>query len=181
MMTIDYSNQGVVWYAMKTTYKKEMQAKAYLNERGIECFVPMKQSTAIRAKKKIVILEPAIYNLIFIKVDLAQLTDIKISLNYLHNRLTKIEDKLVPIVVPTRQMDQFIRAVNELLDKIIYVDLATSSLEKGTPVRITDGEFKGYEGELEKIKGKRQRRVSINVKGIVAYKVDVDASFIEKI
>ncbi|MFI3282326.1 MAG: transcription termination/antitermination NusG family protein [Rikenellaceae bacterium] len=40
---INYSNQGVVWYAMKTTFKRELKAKAYLDSCGIESFIPMQQ------------------------------------------------------------------------------------------------------------------------------------------
>lgn len=176
-----YSDHGVVWYAMKTSHKKEMQAKAYLETYGVECFVPMMQDISTKTGRKKIILKPAVYNLIFVKVDLAQLKDIKISLNYLRNRLTTDGDISVPIIVPTQQMEQFIDAVTHNLDKIIYVDLTKVCIDKGTKVRITDGKFKGYEGELERIKGKRDRRVCVRVEGIVAYKFDVEAEFIEKI
>lgn len=178
---IVYSDQGVVWYAMKTTYKKELQAKEYLTSRGIECFIPMKQETTTKQGRKTVVLKPAIHNLIFVKTNLEQLKDIKISLNYLHNHLTIENGNSVPIIVPTKQMEQFITAITHSLEEVIYVDLTATQLEKGTPVRITDGKFKNYQGELEKIKGKRDRRVTIKVGGICAYKIDVPANFIEKI
>ncbi len=176
---IDYSNQGVVWYAMKTTYKREMQAKSYLESRGVECFVPMEQSLSTRAGRKVVIQRPAIHNLIFVKSDLAQLMDLKSGLNYLHNRLIKEGELLVPIVVPTHQMEQFIDLTTHHIEEMHYVDLEESRLEKGTPVRVIEGRFKGCEGELERIKGKRARRVWVNIKGIVAYTFEVEAKAIE--
>ncbi|MFI3266923.1 MAG: UpxY family transcription antiterminator [Rikenellaceae bacterium] len=178
---IIYPDHGVVWYAMKTTYKRELKAKEYLDTRGIESFIPMQKVVTIKYGKKTTTLKPAVHNLIFVKTDNAQLGEIKISLNYLHNCLTTINDKSTPIVVPIRQMEQFIKAVTEQLNKIAFIDLTKSILAKGTPVRITDGTFKGYEGMLNKIKGKRDRRVEINVEGIIAYTIDVEASFIEKI
>lgn len=178
---IDYSDHGVVWYAMKTTYKRELKAKEYLDSHSVENFIPMKQEVMTKNGRRRVILKPAIHNLIFVKTDLEQLIDIKISLNYLHNCLTTKNNTSAPIIVPTKQMDQFIDATTNHLNQVIYVDLTTTTLKKGTLVRITDGKFKGYEGELEKIKGKRNRRVFVNIKGVSAYSFEVEAEFIEVI
>ncbi len=178
---IDYSDHGVVWYAMKTIYKKELKAKEYLDSHGIENFIPMRQEIENKRGRKSVILKPAVHNLIFVKVNLAQLNDIKISLRYLHNQLMTEDNISYPIIVPTQQMDQFIDALTHHLEDIIYVDLSTTRLEKGTPVRITDGKFKGYEGELEKVKGKRDRLVHVIIKDVAAYKFETKVDFIEKI
>lgn len=179
---IDYSDHGVVWYAMKTIYKKELQAKAYLDSCGIENFLPMVKDISIRFGRRQEILRPAVHNLIFIKTDLDGLNEIKSSLNYLHNRLMTVEDGLsVPIIVPTKQMEQFVDAMTNYLDDIVYIDLSQVTLEKGTPVRITDGKFKGYEGELAKIKGKRNRVVTVVLKDVAAFKFEVEASCIERV
>ena len=179
---IDYSDHGVVWYAMKTVYKKELQAKAYLDSRGIENFIPMVRDNSGRLGRKQEILKPAVHNLLFIKTDLAELNDIKTSLNYLHNKLITVEEGLsAPIIVPTRYMEQFIDAMTNHLNKITYIDLSITELEKGTPVRVLEGEFKGYEGELAKTKGKRNRVVNVILKGVAAFKFEVEACCIEKI
>lgn len=178
---IEYLNLGVVWYAMKTTYKKELRAKEYLDSRGVESFIPMQQKIESRSGRKRVTLVPAVHNLIFVKADLATLNEIKISLNYLHNCLMTEGNKSSPIIVPTKQMDQFIDAMTRNLERIIYVDLTTVALEKGVPVRITGGDFEGYEGEVERVKGKRDRYVHVIIKGVAAYRFEVAACFIEKI
>lgn len=179
---IDYSDHGIVWYAMKTVYKKELQAKSYLDSRGVENYIPMVRDDSGRYGRKQMILKPAVHNLVFIKTDLAELNDIKISLHYLHNKLMTVEEGLsAPIIVPTRQMEQFIDAMTNHLDKVTYIDLSTTQLEKGTPVRIIDGDFKGYEGELAKTKGKRNRVVHIILESVAAFKIEVEASCIEKI
>ncbi|MFR9650671.1 MAG: UpxY family transcription antiterminator [Rikenellaceae bacterium] len=179
---IDYSDHGVVWYAMKTVYKKELLAKKYLDAHDVENFLPMVKDDSGRFGRKCEGLKPAIHNLIFIKTNLAKLNDIKISLNYLHNKLMTTEEGVsVPIIVPTKQMEQFIYAMTKLLDKITYIDLSTTKIEKGTPVRIIDGDFKGFEGELERVKGKRSRTVHVILQGIVGFKCEINACHIEKI
>ncbi|MFR9543062.1 MAG: UpxY family transcription antiterminator [Rikenellaceae bacterium] len=179
---IDYSDHGIVWYAMKTVYKKELQAKEYLDARNIENFLPMVKDISIKRGRKQEVLKPAVHNLIFIKTDLAGLNDIKISLNYLHNKLMTIEAGVsAPIIVPTKQMELFIYAMTSLLDKITYIDLSTTQLIKGTPVRIIDGDFKGFEGELQKTKGKRSRTVHVVLQDLAGFTCEVEASDIEKI
>ncbi|MFI3262879.1 MAG: UpxY family transcription antiterminator [Rikenellaceae bacterium] len=178
---VDYSDKGVVWYAMKTTYKKELQAKQYLDLRGIENFIPMQQETGIKSGRKVSVMRPAVHNLIFVKAEIEKLKDVKISLSYLHNRLTRVDEVLSPIIVPEKQMEQFIYAVTNHNDKLTYVDLSKVHMEKGTLVRITDGDFVGFEGELVTQKRKRDRQVYIRFDEVVAFIVEVPANFIEKI
>ncbi len=178
---IDYSDRGVVWYAMKTVYKKELKAKEYLDSRNIESFIPMTHEVSMKGGCRRVVAKPAIHNLIFVKVDLAQLKEIKMNLNYLHNRLMTEGGVSMPIIVPMEQMDQFIDAMTNHFEDITHIDLETSHLEKGTPVKITGGKFKGYEGELQRIKGKRDRRVHVNLKGVAAYSFEVEAGFVERV
>ncbi|MFI3269179.1 MAG: UpxY family transcription antiterminator [Rikenellaceae bacterium] len=178
---VDYSDKGVVWYAMRTTYQREMRAKALLDAAGVENFVPMRRCVTVVRGKKIVTLKPALHNLIFVKSDSATMREIKSRVTFMQSRLTEFEGTLFPIVVPTEQMEQFIYAVECAMDEITIVDLVSMEIEKGVSARIIDGKFKGFVGVLSKIKGTRDRRVTINVEGVVAYTIDVDASFIEKI
>lgn len=178
---VEYLDLGVVWYAMKTTFKRELKALSYLESCGVEGFIPMEKSLLAKGGKRVVCLKPAIHNLIFIKADIHELRRLKSALPYLHNRLVESEETLRPIVVPTLEMEQFIHATQLLQDSIHYVDLSVSRLERGTPVRITGGDFQGYQGKLAKIKGKRDRRVTINISGILAYRIDVCATLIERL
>ncbi|MFI3321305.1 MAG: UpxY family transcription antiterminator [Rikenellaceae bacterium] len=179
---VDYSDKGTVWYAMQTTYKRELKAKSFLDSLGIENFIPMMQSiTRVVGKKKVVV-KPAIHNLIFVKAELTLLNHIKSRLNFIHNILIENNGRLSPIIVPERQMEQFINVVRTSLDKVIYVDLSLARLEKGTKVKITAGQFEGYEGVLMKVKGARDKRVVLNIECVVAIAiVSIDAELIEKI
>lgn len=179
---VDYFDNGTVWYAMQTTYKRELKAKAFLDSCGIECFVPMVQSVIAVGGKKKVVVKPAIHNLIFIKSNLSLLKEVKSRLNFIHNILIENNSRLSPIIVPEKQMEQFINIVSTSLDKVIYVDLSLTRLEKGTKVRIVGGQFEGYEGVLMKVKGARDKRVVLNIEGIVAIAmISIDAELIEKI
>lgn len=179
---VDYTNRDTVWYAMKTTFKRELKAKAALDENRVENFIAMRHKQVVLRGKKSLISEPAIHNLIFMRADGDLLMKMKSKISYLHNRLTKDGDKLVPIIVSDRDMAQFIKLTQSGLEKTILVDLTTTPLAKGTKVRITGGEFEGFEGVLMKVKGARDKRVVLNIEGVVALAMaTVPADLIEKI
>ncbi|MFI3262685.1 MAG: UpxY family transcription antiterminator [Rikenellaceae bacterium] len=179
---IDYSNKGVVWYAMKTTYKRELKAKVFLNERSIENFIPMRQTAVVEKGKKKIILKPAIHNLIFVKTDINELNDIKSQLPFLHNCLEGSNNVLSPIIVPDLEMGQFIEITNKSMDKLDYIDLTSTCLQKGTRVKITGGEFCGYQGTLVKVKGIRDKRVVLSIEGLITVALtSVSSDLIEKI
>lgn len=179
---VDYTNSNTVWYAMKTTFKRELKAKAALDENRVENFIAMRHKQIVVKGKKRIITEPAIHNLIFMKADGDLLMKMKSKVNYLHNRLIKDENRLIPITVSDKDMSQFIRLTERGLEKTILVDLTTTPLAKGTKVRITGGEFEGFEGLLMKVKGARDKRVVLNIEGVVALAMaTVPANLIEKI
>ncbi len=166
---------------MQTTYKRELKAKSYLDSQSIECFVPMKQVTIIERGKRRVVSKPAIHNLIFMKADYKRLLDIKLELDYLHNQLRRSNGALIPIVVPTTDMEQFIATSLHAPEKLEHIDITDLKLEENTRVRIIDGEFKGHEGFLTKIKGKRNKRVVVNIEGLVAFCLEVKPDHINLI
>ena len=53
-------------------------------------------------------------------------------------------------------------------EHLLYFNPGEINLAKGTKVRITGGQFEGYEGVFVKVKGSRDRRVVISLQGILA-------------
>ena len=53
------------WYAMRVTYSREVKMKENLEQRGIECFIPMRYHTRVIRGRKVKILKPVIHNLLF--------------------------------------------------------------------------------------------------------------------
>ena len=53
-------------------------------------------------------------------------------------------------------------------DQLLYFQPEEVNLSKGTKVRITGGDFEGYEGVFVKVKGARDRRVVISLQGVIA-------------
>ena len=53
-------------------------------------------------------------------------------------------------------------------EHLIFFSPDEVNLRKGTKVRITGGDFEGYEGVFVKVKGARDRRVVISLQGVIA-------------
>ena len=72
------------------------------------------------------------------------------------------------IIVPDSQMQRFIAVSGTYDDHLLYFQPDELNLSKGTKVRITGGEFEGQEGIFLKVKGARDRRVVIEIQGVIA-------------
>ena len=72
------------------------------------------------------------------------------------------------IIVPDGQMQRFIAVSGTYDDHLLYFQPDELNLSKGTKVRITGGEFEGQEGIFLKVKGARDRRVVIEIQGVIA-------------
>lgn len=153
------------WYAIRVTYNRELKVKADLDERGIENFLPMHYVYKTVDDKRVRRLVPAIHNLIFMLADQATMAQYKsttaLPIRYIMNRETQR-----PMVVPRRQMDNFIAVAGTNNEQLIYLDEAPMDFKKGDKVKILGGIFEGAEGTFMRIKG--DRRVVVSIPGIIA-------------
>ena len=161
------SVDDIHWYVLRVTYSRELALKDYLDLRGIESFIPMRYEIVVRGERKFRKLVPAIHNLVFVRSTREQLDEIKrvkaltLPIRYFMDRETRR-----PLTIPERQMQSFIAVAGNYDEQIVYLDATTVALKKGDRVRITDGIFKGVEGEFVRVKG--DRRVMVAVQGVMA-------------
>lgn len=154
------------WFAMRATYRRGLQIKSLLDQKGISNFIPMRYEIRIRNGRKKRELVPVISDLIFVyaaQPELQWIKDRNPCLQYLMDIRNGQK-----IVVPDRQMRDFIAVAGTYDERLIYFSPDEVNLRKGTKVRITGGDFEGYEGVFIKVKGARDRRVVISLKGIIA-------------
>ena len=164
------ATEETAWFAMSAPYRRELRAKQFLEERNIECFVPMRHAIVERGcgikQRKLV---PAIHNLIFVHTSKSTIKRLKQGVDFLQFLTRPIDGKNTPITVPDRQMELFISATKEFNDDIIYLKPDEIDLKKGTRVRIHGGTLDGAEGLFMKIQGKRNKRVVILIEGVTAF------------
>lgn len=157
-----------VWYAMRATYQRGLDAKQFLDQQGIENFIPMHYEIITRYKRKKRVFVPVIRNLIFVHTIPSIIKQAKIDIAYMQYLTTVEEEKRIPIIVPDFQMQQFIAVAGTYDDQLVYLMPSEINLEKGTKVRVHGGPFDGVEGVFIKIKGVKNKRVVVSIQGITA-------------
>ena len=171
----------IVWFAMSAPYRRELIAKEYLDRKGIECFVPMKEAIVERRNGiKTRQMVPAIHNLIFVHTTKEKIKFLKQGVNFLQYHTRPHNGKNIPIIVPDSQMQQFIAVTTAQNEEITYLRPEEVDIKKGTRVRVHGGAFDGTEGYFVKIQGKRNRRVVMLIEGITAVALtEISTDFIE--
>ena len=143
----------VRWYAARVKYRTEKNIKQFLEEAGIEHYIPLQDG------------KPAIPSLIFVRTDyelaLSLPSECGISISYLHDTATKGLQ-----VIPDEQMRQFLFLQN-FLDRTFFLP-DPENLRGGERVKVTGGEFAGIEGELYRIKGHKRVVVKLGCSLAVA-------------
>lgn len=153
---------------MRVTYGRELKFQEYLRKFQIETFIPMQYRLVTGrdgAKKRI--LAPAVSNLCFVHSTRAVLDEIRAGLyatlpvHYIWDRGTS-----VPIVIPDKAMEDFIRVSSTLDENLVYMSEVSPVLRAGQRVKVTAGPFKGIEGTVVRIK--KTRRVMVELPGMLA-------------
>lgn len=160
------SSEKAQWFAMRATYRRGMQIKSLLDKKGINNFIPMRYEIRIKNGRKKRELVPVISDLIFIHTVQSQLQWVKDRNPYLQYMIDSRNRQ--KIIVPDEQMKSFIAVAGTYNEQLIFFSPNEVNLRKGTKVRIIGGDFEGYEGIFIKVKGARDRRVVINLQGIIA-------------
>lgn len=173
----------VSWFAMSAPYRRELKAMDYLQSKGIECFVPMinaivEKRNGIKQRRQV----PAIHNLIFVHSSKAVIQELKRGVDFLQYRTTPKNGKNTPIIVPDKQMQQFMAVTQAANDELTYLRPEEVNISQGTKVRLHGGAFDGTEGIFVKVRGKRNRRVVLLIEGVAAVAMaEISTKFIEVI
>lgn len=192
------------WYALKVFYNKVFDMEALLNGMGLETYIAvdkvlLKGEAHLQARRHIASLQalrqtdtryiqegalifqrkPIITSIIFVRAEEKDLPLVEGTLkeegsNTCKGFIYKNAVRKEYAVIPDSQMASF-RLVtargSEGLE--FHSEDSFTRYREGTRVRVTEGPFKGAEGYIKRIK--RDRRLLVNVEGIVA----VVASYIE--
>ena len=170
------------WFAMRATYGRNLMAQRVLEVQKIESFVPMRKRTVKLGRRIKTDTIPVVRDLIFVLAERDAIQEAKGKIPYLHYITRPEGGRNIPVEVPIEQMQSFIAVCNEMDDKAEILAGEEAHFEIGERVRITGGAFKGCEGRLVKMDGKRSRRFVVVVEGVIAVAVSgITAENIEKI
>lgn len=160
--------EPVYWFAMSVPYNRVLKVKNILDQNNIECFVPMRYELRIVKGQEVQLYVPAISNLIFVHTTSSKLKLFKQSVTFLQYLVRKVDGISQKIIVPDKQMEQFIRVCSTNDKQLVFINPGEINLSKGIRVRIHGGAFNGVEGILVKVKGRRSRCVVVVIEHVSA-------------
>lgn len=166
-------NDDIHWYPMRVTYGRELKVKRYLDEKGVECFLPMRYKIMERHGDRFRRLVPAVSNLIFVRDCRRHITFMKqntsevSSLRYIMSRPPALTTGVSEIlVVPDRQMENFMKVARVEDESVLFLNPDEYAGKKGMKVKIIDGVFSGVEGVVKRIR--QNKKVVVEIQGVAA-------------
>lgn len=156
------------WFAMRATYGRNLMAQTALADEGLRTFIPMHYVRRGRSRRTVPQLVPVIRDLLFVRTTKDRITTLKKNLPYLHFIIRDSGTSREPVVVPERQMQQFIAVSSTDEEQLEWLSPETVNLSCGDAVRVVGGPFAGQEGVLVRVPGKRSKCVVVAIQGVIA-------------
>lgn len=169
---LDASKQ---WFVLRVSYGRIIKAKAFVETKGFECYVPMRYKEVRKQGKKRIITEPLLPSFLFVHATAEQvetlLYEIKVSTNESRNLLSYYfdhtsqrqdnPDRNPPLTICDEAMNNFIRLTSIKNPHIISVTTEIIQYKLGDIVIVTEGDFKDIHGRVARIAG--QQRVIVEL------------------
>lgn len=159
----EVSQTKLQWFVMRVTYCRELKIQDELKDAGVETYVPLRKERSEDGIKVVA----AVHNFIFVHTTRDFMDSYKQKKEYSSLRYYMDSSTGLPMVVREKDMDNFMHAMQlSSLEDIQYLDNPDVVVQKGTPIVVTLGPYKGIEGSLLRIRG--DRKVVIQLADIVA-------------
>ncbi len=163
------------WFVLRVSYGRIIKAKAFVEAKELECYVPLRYKEIRKQGKKRIITEPLLPSFLFVHASAEQvdslLQDKSIKplenialLSYYYDHTSHCEKsptKNPPLVISDSAMGNFIRLTSIHNPHIIPVTSENIKYKLGDEVVITEGEFKDIRGRVARIAG--QQRVLVEL------------------
>ena len=155
------------WYAFKVFYNKVFEIEDSLNRDKIETYIPCERILVERGGVKKYVRKPIISSLLFFYSTEKQALALQQKLTdrvLLYTRLVNWQK--LPIAIPEREMKIFMLVTSSGEKGLDYFGDVPMEYSTGERVLVTDGQFKGAEGCIHRIKG--NRRLIVAIQGVCA-------------
>ena len=163
------------WFVLRVSYGRVIKAKAFVEAKGFECYVPMRYKEVKKHDKKRIITEPLLPSFLFVHVTAEQVEtlihDNKVVTNERRALLSYYFDHTIhrqenpycnpPLTIQNEAMNNFIRLTSIKNPHIIPITSDNIQFKLGDIVVVTEGEFKGVHGRVARIAG--QQRIVVEL------------------
>ena len=163
------------WFVLRVSYGRIIKAKAFVEAKGLECYVPLRYKEVRKQGKKRIITEPLLPSFLFVHVTAEQVEtlihDNKVVTNESRALLSYYFDHTIhhqdnpycnpPLTIQNEAMNNFIRLTSIKNPHIIPITSDNIQFKLGDNVVVTEGKFKGIHGRVARIAG--QQRVIVEL------------------
>lgn len=163
------------WFVLRVSYGRIIKAKAFVEAKGLECYVPLRYKEVRKQGKKRIITEPLISSFMFVHATAEQVEilihDNKVVTNESRALLSYYFDHTIhrqdnpdcnpPLTIQDEAMNNFIRLTTIKNPNIIPITSPNIQYKLGDNVVITEGKFKDIHGRVARIAG--QQRVVVEL------------------
>ena len=170
---VPYENKQ--WFVLRVSYGRIIKAKAFVEAKELECYVPLRYKEIRKQGKKRIITEPLLPSFLFVHASAEQvdslLQDKSIKpfenialLSYYYDHTSHCEKsptKNPPLIIADTAMNNFIRLTSIRNPHIIPVTSENIKYKLGDEVVIKEGDFKNIRGRVARIAG--QQRVVVEL------------------
>ena len=163
------------WFVFRASYGREDKASDYIVEDGTFVYIAKRYAHKTVNGKQKMVLETLIPNLLFVYATeeeaekYVKKTPALAYLTYYYNHFEEDEEKKnPPLIVPSREMENFIIATCNKSEHLKFVDETQCHFKGGELVKITDGSFKGVEGRVARVSGQQCVIVLLTNVGLVS-------------
>lgn len=168
------------WFVMRDLKRRNSNTLAIhdLAKAGLEVFTPMTQMVMKiggRLQRREV---PVIQDMLFVHEAKETLDPVVERYPTLQYRYMRGKAKNEPTTVRDEEMERFIFAVRNTETPIYYRPGELTEAMYGKSVHIVGGFLDGYEGRLLSVKGMRNRRLIVELPGLMSAAVEVQPEFI---
>lgn len=168
-------NANRQWFVLRVSYGRIVKAKAFIEAKGMECYVPLRCKEVRKQGKQRIITEPLLPSFVFVRDTKDQVdallydgksnpTEGKSLLSYYYDHTIQCQDhpdRNPPLTIRSEAMNNFIRLTSIENPHIIPVTSPNIQYKMGDHVVVTDGDFKGIHGRVTRIDG--QQRVVVEL------------------
>lgn len=169
-----------LWYALRDLSRSHSKNPAYrvLSDEGFEVFTPMTRRLFTENGRRVSREVPFMHDLLFVH-------EARERLDAAVGRLTNLQYRFarggyrVPITVPDRNMEYFIRAVAGSDEPRYFRPEEITPRMLGKRVRVIGGGLDGYEGRLLSARGSKRRRLLVEIPTFLTAAVEVSPDLIE--
>lgn len=177
-------DEETCWFVMRDLKRPNAKLPAYrqLADEGHEVFTPLETRIVENGGKRRKVTVPVIRDLLFVHSARNRLDPTVRRTDTLQYRYKKGGTYCEPLIVPRREMEQFMQVVNSGAQVRYYRPDEITPGMLGAAIRIlANGPLYGAEGRLRSVRGSKKRRLVVELTGLLAVEVEVQPDFIELI